>query len=127
MQIIAHNKTQIEKKLDDIKYPAVVSVSEGNIRSVLSNRRYWGVVVKAIQQHAKDQGLSYSKESLHEFLKQEKYGKKLIEINGHVQQVAARSSKMTDKQFSEFMEWAEAYAMTELNVPFEYFNDEQDY
>lgn len=88
-----------------------------DIRTERANRFYWGAVITAAQQHLEFEGLRYSKEALHEFLKRERYGYKPVAIKGSVQFVAARSSKMTKKQFAEFVQWAEVYVMDNWGVP----------
>ena len=88
-------------------------------RTLAQNSRYWAGVVSGAQEWLESQGIKRSKMAIHEFLKQEKYGLKMVEIKGSVQMMPVRSSRMGKKQFSEFSEWAEDYVISEWGVPVE--------
>lgn len=125
MQIQIKDQSDLKRKIilasGNLQYPCLIDIQAGELRTEKQNNRYWAGVVAGIQRYMKAQGETHTQESIHEFLKQEKFGKKVIQIGDHVQEVSARSRKMSKKMFSEFSEWAEAYAIDELNIPFEYF------
>jgi len=125
--ITANSKESLIRKIEkaNIEYPVVADIQSGDIRDHTANAYYWAVVVDAIRRYMKDQGIDYSAEALHEFLKLQKYGKKIVQIGDIIHEVTARSRKFTKKQFSEFTQWAEAYAVDELKVPSEYFLREE--
>lgn len=130
MIITANNKGQFKRKAmqlaESLEYPVFAEIQHGDIRTVESNAYYWGVVVKSILRKLNDDGYSYSATAIHEFLKIERFGKRIVQIGKQVQEVCARSSKMTSRQFNDFVQWAEAYAINDLEVPGEYFvNDVQ--
>lgn len=128
MQLAIKDKGELKRKLvqaaDKFTYPCLVDIQEGDLRTHKQNKRYWACVVAGIQAYLKTQGLNHTTESIHEFLKQERFGKKLVQIGDKAQEVSARSSRMSKKQFNAFAEWAEAFALDELNIPPEYFLQE---
>jgi hypothetical protein len=114
---LSEYRRKIVQATENIEFPVVVNIEHGDIRSVNSNRRYWAGVVTAIQNHLeRETGQKHTKEAVHHFLKVERYGKRVDTINGKTYERVARSSKMTQKQFNQFAEWAEAYAISELGV-----------
>ena len=86
-------------------------------RSSKQNRRYWGKGVLAqIAAQATVGGKLYSAETWHEMFKRTFVG--VIELpNGEV--IGESSASLTTKEFCDFCDEVEAYAVTELNVIFQ--------
>lgn len=119
MILTAQDKSQLVRKIHqaNIEFPVVANIEHGDIRSTQANARYWAAIVTATQNHLeRETGVKYAKEAIHHMFKVEKYGKKADEINGHIYERCARSSKFTVKQFAKFSEWAELYAIDTLGV-----------
>ena len=108
-------KAEAAERIMNSKGPLSVEITE-DIRSIKANARYWARVVTAIQNKWSREGLNYTKEAIHEYLKLEKYGKRVDTINGKIVERSARSSKMTPKQFAKYAEWAEMFAIDVLNI-----------
>lgn len=90
---------------------------ESDARTLAQNRRYFGsAVLGAIEQQAWVNGRQYDKETWHEIFKRKFIG--VIELHdGSV--VGMSSTKLTTKEFSDFMNNVEAYAASELGVVFD--------
>ena len=86
-------------------------------RTSKQNRRYWGKGVLAqIASQATVSGKLYSAENWHEMFKRIFVG--VIELpNGEV--IGESSASLTTKEFCDFCDEVEAYAVTELNVIFQ--------
>lgn len=89
-----------------------------DIRTDAQNRRYFAGVVTAIQAHIQHQeGRHVDKERIHDWLKSEYFGMDVESIGGTVKMVPKRSRKLGKREFGEYAEWAESYAMDKLGVP----------
>lgn len=129
MIIEAKSLSDMQRKLGALEiksWPVLIDVSQGDLRTINSNKRYWACIVSGIQRYMRAQDMSYTKEAVHEFLKQERFGKKVVQVGERVQEVSARSSRMSRKQFADFAAWAEAFAIDDLGIPVDYFLDSGD-
>ena len=86
-------------------------------RTPKQNRRYWSKGVLAqIAAQSTVEGKLYSAKNWHEMFKREYIG--VIELpNGEV--IGKSSASLTTKEFCDFCDEVEAYAVTELNVIFQ--------
>ena len=119
MIIVASDKNDLANKISnqDIDGPCMADVSQGEIRTLKQNARYWAGLIPATQNHLyRQDGVTRDTNAIHEWFKQQRFGKKIDVINDVVVERCARSSKMSTKQFSKYADWAEAYAINELGV-----------
>ena len=87
-------------------------------RTDAQNRRYWAGVIGAAQQWIEhEEGRRLSKDVIHEWLKQERFGLMVEMIKGRVQHVPRRTRTMNKREFSAFADWAEAFVMEQWGVP----------
>lgn len=124
-EITLHNPQQAQAAWDGI-WPKTKSylmaghrlemVIKKQKRSTPQNRRYWGRGVLAqIAEQVAVNGKLFSAEVWHEQFKRQFIG--VIELpNGQV--IGESSTKLDKKQFSDFCQQVEAYAVTELGVMF---------
>lgn len=111
------DKVSIAKEIVSNESNLIIEITEGDLRSVDANARYWVAVVTATQNHIeRETGVKWTKEAIHNLFLVERYGQKTDTYNGKVYLRRARSSKMSVKQFAKFQEWAERYAIDELGV-----------
>lgn len=89
-------------------------------RTDAQNRRYWAGVIGAAQAWiAQREGRTVPKDTIHEFLKQERYGLQIERIGDRIQHVPKRTRTMGKREFAEFADWAESFVMQEWGVPAE--------
>jgi hypothetical protein len=111
------NQQIFQEELKGLVGEVVVTVAEGRgKRSDAQNRYYWGIVMKLISDTT-----GYTPEEVHEFLK-EKFltDKKHIVIGGEERDIEkATTTRLTTKEFEEYIENIRAFASMELqiNVP----------
>lgn len=79
-------------------------------RSVEANRRLW-----ALHKAAAD-ATGHSTEELHELMKLKFLPRSVVKVGGFEREVASRSSKLTKKEFRDFMEQVESFYIQELGV-----------
>ena len=79
-------------------------------RSVEANRRLW-----ALHKLAAD-ATGHSIDEMHEFCKLKFLPRSIVKIKGEEIEVAGRSSKLSTKDFRDFMDAAEAFYISELGV-----------
>jgi len=119
MILTAQSQDQLLRKLEkeEINYPVLVDIQEGELRSIQANKRYWAAVVAATQNHIeRETGVKWTKEAIHNLFLVERFGQKADTFKNKVYLRRARTSKMSVKQFAKFQEWAEIYAIQELGV-----------
>lgn len=97
--------------------PLSVEVSEfKRPRSKDQNARYWGFLVRNIEEQAWLEGRQYPGEVWHDYFKRKFIGV----IDGPFGQTYAMSSReLPSDEFTTFMDKVEAFAATELGVIFE--------
>lgn len=117
MIIVAEDKAKFLRELEAVTFPCMADIQEGEIRTLKQNARYWSSVIPATQNHlCRQDGQMRDPTAIHEWLKVQRFGKKIDVINGIVIERCAKSRKMTTRQFSKFSEWAEAFVISELGV-----------
>lgn len=79
-------------------------------RSVEANRRLWAL------HQAAAQVTGHSIDEMHEFCKYKFLPHAFVNVNGQVIEVPAKSSKLTSKDFRDFMDAVEAFYISELGV-----------
>ncbi len=88
-----------------------LTISDELPRTFSQNSYYWGVVVKTIADHTGD-----DKDSTHEYLKQEFAPHKIVEIHGQIIKIYKSTSKMTKKEFVEYVDKIMRWASHTLGV-----------
>jgi hypothetical protein len=119
MIIVAKDKHDLTSKIqrEDFEGSCMADIQMGEIRTLKQNARYWSGLIPATQNHLQRQDdILRDKEAIHEWLKIQRFGKKVDVINGVVIERCAKSRKMTTKQFAKYAEWAEIFAINELGV-----------
>lgn len=86
-------------------------------RSDAQNRRYWALIGAAQDWIEQQEKRRLSKDTIHEWLKQERFGLAVEMINGKVQHVPKRTRTMSKREFGEYAEWAEHYMLDTWGVP----------
>ncbi len=109
----------------DAAQPMQVSIMAWeDVRTERQNARYWAGVITAAQRWIEQQEhRRLSKDVIHEWLKQERFGLRVEMIAGKVNHVPMRSRRWTKRQFANFAEWAEAYVINEWGVPVEWIDE----
>lgn len=79
-------------------------------RSVEANRRLW-----ALHKLAAD-ATGHSIDEMHEFCKLKFLPRSIVKVKGEEMEVAGRSSKLSTKDFRDFMDAVEAFYISELGV-----------
>ena len=79
-------------------------------RSVDANRRLWALHQLAAQ------STGHSVDELHEFMKLKFLPHATVKVGDEAREVAARSSKLTSKEFRDFMDQVESFYIAELGV-----------
>ena len=79
-------------------------------RSLEANRRLWALHQLAAQ------ATGHAVDELHEMMKWRFLPHVMVKIGEHAQEVPGRSSKLTTKEFREFMEAVESFYIAELGV-----------
>ena len=126
INLTLHNRQQAYALIKSTLYPFIGQGLQADKRLTLTcglmkrskpqNSRYWGKgVLSQIAEQATVGGKLFSTESWHEMFKRKFIG--VTELpNGEV--IGMSSTKLTTKEFSEFCEAVEAFAVTDLNVIF---------
>lgn len=83
-------------------------------RTPKQNRYYWGVVIKMISDHT-----GYTKEEMHEALKNEYLGRRFIEFGGKEIELSKSTKDIDTKEMSEYTERCRQFAaeFLQLNIP----------
>lgn len=110
--------TQMRDKLKDDPFDTPWQIGcepYRETRSLQQNRRYWGVVMKAIadQMPAHMDGVHHMPELWHHYCKRRFLGFEVIEIHGEAQEVPRSTRTLTVSQFGEYMTEVEAWAVSE--------------
>lgn len=79
-------------------------------RSVEANRRLWAL------HQAAAQVTGHSIDEMHEFCKLKFLPRSTVKVKGEIIEVPGRSSKLTSKEFRDFMDAVEAFYISELGV-----------
>lgn len=83
-------------------------------RTPKQNRYYWGVVIKMLADHT-----GYTKEEMHEAMKNTYLGRRFIEFNGKEVELSKSTKDIDTKEMSEYTERVRQFAaeFLALNIP----------
>lgn len=116
---------EVAKPLTLQNVPVLIKVKEYELdRSLSANRYYWGVVLKEISEQASIDGQRWSVDAWHELFKRQFLGYEIIKykVAGSKRTYTKRQLRSTSelkvKEFSEYLEKVQAFAVTDLKVMF---------
>lgn len=117
-EIAARMKADVMRLPCDGTVRVIIEPVEAH-RTDAQNRRYWAVIGAAQDWIEQQEHRRLSKDVIHEWLKQERFGLQIEQIAGKIQHVPKRTRTMGRREFSEYAEWAEHYMLTVWGVPAE--------
>ena len=111
------NKQAVKKAflLPNGKY--AVTIKRAGKRSIQQNRYYFGVVVEMIQEKVNSYGDNFSKEDIHDWLKEKfNYKEVVFKNTGELEKIPQSTTKLNTVEFEEYLEKVKHYAATSLDL-----------